>query len=227
MPNPVSEGLQEARRVRAKLGVDSLQAIDPGVVARRLGLQVVRRRLRAAPLSGIHMYDEELGKHLILVNSGQPALRQRFTLAHEIGHARFDRETIVEDVENLESTPQEKRANAFASELLLPEAAVKRWQPHAPWGTDIDDVARLALAFGVSLQVAAWKLHNVKLVPDARALIDRSVEVDLKLRSRLREPGDNETEYPTEYVELVKDGVARELISRGRAAELLAQDEDL
>ena len=173
------------------------------------------------------MYDEELGQHLILVNSGQPAFRQRFTLAHEIGHARFDRDTIVENVESPDSTPQEKRANAFASELLLPEAGVKRWQPQAPWGSDIDDVARMALHFGVSFQVASWKLQNAGLVADARALIDRTSELDPQLRSQLRKPGDNETEYPDDFVELVKAGVDRELVSRGRAAELLATDEVL
>src|ERR1700722_13802187 len=126
MPNPVTDGLREARAVRRALGLDPSQPIDPGVVANRLGIIVVRRALRSHRLSGMHLYDSEADAHFVLVNSAQRLFRQRFTLSHEIGHARFDRETIVESVQANAITPEEKRANAFAAELLMPERAMTR-----------------------------------------------------------------------------------------------------
>jgi Zn-dependent peptidase ImmA (M78 family) len=226
VPNPVTEGLNGARAVRRELGYDPLQPIDPSVVARRLGLLVVRRPLRAAALWGMHLYDEAVDDHLILINSSQQAFRQRFTLAHEIGHARFDRVTIVESLDRADSAPEEKRANAFASELLMPEAAVKKWLPERPWGEDIDEIARLAIHFGLSLEATLWKLFNAALIEDVEKLRDKRASLAPDLRAALRTGGDGTTEYPERYTELVKAGVDRGLVSRGRAAELLATEED-
>jgi Zn-dependent peptidase ImmA (M78 family) len=226
VPNPVTEGLAGARTVRRELGYDPLQPIDPSAVARRVGLLVVRRPLRSSALWGMHLYDSELDEHLVLVNSSQQAMRQRFTLAHEIGHARFDRETIVESPARADSTPEEKRANAFASELIMPEAAVKRWIPNQSWGDDVDEVGRLAVHFGLSFEATLWRLFNAGLLKDIETLKARRNELAADIRARLREPGDGLTEYPERYTELVKAGVARGLVSRGRAAELLAADED-
>ena len=175
----------------------------------------------------MHQYDAELDEHLVLINSSQRALRQRFTLAHEIGHARFDRFTIVESLDRTDSTPEEKRANAFAVELLMPEAAVKKWIPSRPWGTDLDEIARLALHFGVSYEATLWKLHNAGLISDVPRLLDLRTHVSSELRADLRAAGDGTTHYPERYTELVKEGVARGLVSRGRAAELLAVDDEL
>ncbi|MFC6091533.1 ImmA/IrrE family metallo-endopeptidase [Saccharothrix lopnurensis] len=53
---------------------------------------------------------------VVLLNSGTPGDRQRFTLAHELGH-------MV-----MHSTPhpdQEKQANRFAAELLMPAADIR------------------------------------------------------------------------------------------------------
>ena len=227
MPNPVTEGLQEARALRRSLNFDAMQPIEPGQVALQLGIIVVRRPLRSSALWGIHLYDEFLKRHLVLLNSAQPTLRQRFTLAHEIGHARFDRATLVEDLAQQESTPEEKRANAFAAELLMPETAAKRWIPAHPWGENIDDVADLALHFGASFQMTAWRLQTAGLVDSAQNLIDRLPELATRLRAALRKPGDSETEYPLEYVSLVEQGLQRGLVSRGRAEELLSVNEDL
>src|ERR1700685_1628579 len=111
MANPVTEGIREARAVRARAAVPPPQTIDPGAVATILGIVVVRRPLRSAVLSGIHLYDGAADSHFILVNSAQRVARQRFTLAHEIGHARFDHATIVESLPAPPANPEEKRAN--------------------------------------------------------------------------------------------------------------------
>lgn len=63
----------------------------------------------------------------IIVNNERPKKRQRFTLAHEIGHVLipwhmgtiFD-VTDVNSVDGLEYWSMEAEANAFATELLMP-----------------------------------------------------------------------------------------------------------
>jgi Zn-dependent peptidase ImmA (M78 family) len=54
----------------------------------------------------------------IEVPSRDPPLRQRFTVAHELGHATL-RHDVPEDRIEVE-------ANAFAAELLLPRAALRQ-----------------------------------------------------------------------------------------------------
>jgi|GEM_PF-504126 len=225
-PNPVTQGISEARAVRRELGVDPFQPLDPTAVARRLGILLVRRPLRSAVLSGMHAYDQSLDSHFILVNSTQRIIRQRFTTAHEIGHARFDRDTIVESLPASDVSPQEKRANAFAGELLMPEAAVKKWNPVLPWGEDVNDIARLAVHFGLSFEATIWRLYNAQRIEDPAVMKARRDEIAADLRRTLREPGDGATEYPEQYIELIKEGVSRSLVSRGRAAELLASGDE-
>lgn len=64
----------------------------------------------------------------IFVNIDMPKKRQRFTLAHEIGHVVipwhtgtiFDLTTITESDSTIEYWEMEQEANAFATELLMP-----------------------------------------------------------------------------------------------------------
>jgi Zn-dependent peptidase ImmA (M78 family)/transcriptional regulator with XRE-family HTH domain len=53
---------------------------------------------------------------LVLLNLGTPAERQRFTLAHELGHM------VMHHVPHKD---QEKQANAFAAELLMPAKLIR------------------------------------------------------------------------------------------------------
>ena len=60
------------------------------------------------------------GKHMIVISKGWPGDRQRFTLAHELGHIvlanRLNKSIEMDD---------EKAANRFAGAFLLPKYAIK------------------------------------------------------------------------------------------------------
>ena len=68
-----------------------------------------------------------VGGELLWVNGNQYAPRQRFTLAHEFGHAwighdgRLEPDT-VETLSGRTTNPYEVQANAFAAEFLVPKA---------------------------------------------------------------------------------------------------------
>ncbi|MBB1428227.1 ImmA/IrrE family metallo-endopeptidase [Shewanella sp. SG44-2] len=67
-------------------------------------------------------------KTRIYVNSEMPVKRQRFTLAHEIGHVIipwhtgtiFDLTTITQNDSSVDYWEMEQEANSFATELLMP-----------------------------------------------------------------------------------------------------------
>ncbi|MEZ8274056.1 ImmA/IrrE family metallo-endopeptidase [Vibrio splendidus] len=85
-------------------------------------------------IDGVSAYLKVAGKRpQIFVNNDMPAKRQRFTLAHEIGHVVipwhtgtiFDVTVINESDNNIEYWEIEKEANAFATELLMPSSWVE------------------------------------------------------------------------------------------------------
>ncbi|MFC0268024.1 ImmA/IrrE family metallo-endopeptidase [Kushneria aurantia] len=86
--------------------------------------------------------------------------RRRFTMAHELGHVLMGH--VQPGVEprrdtnfNAYGDPLETGANAFAAELLMPEAEIRR---HAHSATD---VRHLAGIFGVSTSAISNRLKNL------------------------------------------------------------------
>ena len=116
----------------------------------------------------------------IIINSDKPAKRQYFTLAHEMGHYWLHREDLVDepgsgfvDLKDAESmsvflrpdrTPgisklarQEREANTFAAEILMPEEEVREFFKISG---DIEDTAA---AFNVSTVAMAIRLEKLGL----------------------------------------------------------------
>jgi hypothetical protein len=100
--------------------------------------------------------------------AGSPG-RRRFTIAHEVGHwicqvleGRW-RPVFCRAVEVPTDggyPPEEREANVFAAELLLPESTVRHAFPTN------DSVAAMAALFSVSQEAMHWRLYNFGLVSD-------------------------------------------------------------
>lgn len=160
-----------ARRVAHEL-LQQAQIAQPPVPVRRLA-RMVGAEVHLAPYQG-----ELAGSAIrtpqgmiIGVNAGQPATRQRFTIAHEIGHLllhpgrpllldeklrvsrRDERSSMATDVEEME-------ANQFAAELLMPEVFVRR-DVETSLPLDIETeifIAELARRYAVSPQAMTIRL---------------------------------------------------------------------
>lgn len=132
------------------------------------------------------------GKTIIGVNSRHSKTRQRFTIAHEIGHLvlhdhdklYLDRDFPVRLRDERSSQavdPDEIAANAFAAELLMPADMLKRdlrdvvtrnAERHAVDYEDEETIRRLAERYQVSLQAMIFRLVNLGLIdqaPDLRS----------------------------------------------------------
>lgn len=106
------------------------------------------------------------GKPAIAVlNKAKPISRQRFTLAHELGHIflshaqrdAYDPEEIREDQNTFTETSKpsrEKEADAFASELLIPSERLKENV------ADINNIEKLADIFQVSRAAVTLAVAN-------------------------------------------------------------------
>jgi Zn-dependent peptidase ImmA (M78 family) len=159
-------GAKRARETRAELGVGSTAPIGCllSVVEGRLGVPVV---LVALP-DGIAGCCWRLGADVVLwVNGLQAPVRQRFTLAHELGHVHcgHDGTMAVDTFETLAgrtTDAREVQANAFAAELLAPADGVRALLDGEP---TLDDVVLVAARFGISTIAALYRLNTLGLAP--------------------------------------------------------------
>ena len=98
---------------------------------------------------------------VIYFRAGDPAVRQRFTIAHEIGHAVLHKGKNLVDYRMNIDTPRdlcEIEANNFAAELLMP---AEFFGP--VWESRDEDVQRVATHFGVSTDAARFRAINLGL----------------------------------------------------------------
>lgn len=136
-------------------------------VAEGEGFTIIREYLDS-DLSGF--YVKEMGVPTIGVNVAHAPVRQRFTIAHELGHAllhaneHYDREFRRDHMSSSAVDPDEMDANAFAASLLMPADWVReKWAET----TDLLDdqwLGRTARQFGVSSQSLMYRLENLTLL---------------------------------------------------------------
>lgn len=145
-------------------------------IAHSLGVQV-----RYAPfegdISGMVYRDGE--RIIIGVNSLHHLNRQRFTIAHEIGHVllhegisvhidRAFKVNLRNDISSMAVNKEEIEANRFAAELLMPEFMLTS-DLHGQ-EIDFEDeewIEKLAESYRVSLQALTFRLVNLGLVKPA------------------------------------------------------------
>lgn len=109
--------------------------IDVLAVAKEFGVFVYSARL-AEDVSGALVRDPSYGSpsgFVILVDRNEPSVRQRFTAAHELGHYVLHRALVGDRLEdnyllrsNGLSNRQEREANKFAAELLMPAKLISK-----------------------------------------------------------------------------------------------------
>lgn len=107
-------------------------------------------------------YLPKRGQHFIFLQSTDFPTRQRFTLAHELGHHRLRHRGRIDDDSDIgrdSSDPQEQQANYFASEFLMPIEAASTWlADHCDGSPALRDVVLMAGEFHVSPPAALYRL---------------------------------------------------------------------
>jgi Zn-dependent peptidase ImmA (M78 family) len=169
---------QEADRVRLAAGALDLP-VDVELVARHLSIPVLYEPFQGEKndISGILYRDAD--RTVIGVNSANTWTRQRFTIAHEIGHyllhkgqrgLHVDRTVYLQFRDERSATAVDRdeiQANAFAAELLMPRSALTSdlLRAHAERSNTEDEfIDQLAKTFGVSRQAMNYRLVNVGIL---------------------------------------------------------------
>ena len=138
-------------------------------IAKALGVEV-QETPAEDELSGF-LYRDQKKPALIGVNANHPPNRRSFTVAHELGHyllhdfrdVHVDREFKVwlrSDASSKGTDIEEKEANLFAAELLMPARFVARDVERIDTIDLLDEevLQELAAKYGVSLQAMTFRL---------------------------------------------------------------------
>lgn len=141
--------------------------VDPERIARELGVSVMGAPEQPSDLSGALVLRGDLA--LILYNRGDRENRQRFTIAHELGHLLMhtkvgqDNVMFRDDRSSKGTIPREIQANSFAAALLIPERAVRQRVKEPITFLHDDDVEALAHEFVVSPLTMSYRLQDLNL----------------------------------------------------------------
>jgi len=150
---------------------------------------------------------------VMAVSEGKPGDRQRFSLAHELGHLILD---VPDSVE------KESAANRFAGAFLVPAqtAALELGEGRRRLGPY--ELHLLKHKYGLSMQAWVYRAKDLGLIsPSAAASFFRYFRQQGWHRE---EPGDAyPSEEPQRLKRLVLRALAEDLITESRAAELLGR----
>jgi Zn-dependent peptidase ImmA (M78 family) len=222
-------GVDHARRAREDLGL----AMDLPVPDVLEAVEAI-----GAPVAVLTLADGVAGAWVagsIFVNGTQWLVRQRFTLAHELGHVRMGHGPVVDHPAAFsggESAPDEVQANVFAAEFLVPLAAVKA-RVQAP--VSLEEVVLLACEFGVSAQMVRIRLQTAGVLRDDALTRKLDAEIHEGLHRRLEEllgcepPSDSLSELRLPRLPSRPSALAAHLagdISLGRLAEAAGRSVD-
>jgi len=151
---------------------------------------------------------------VIVISSHQPGDRQRFTLAHELGHL------ILHD--RLDSNwDEEKACNHFAGAFLLPQESILEHLGQKRRALEDQELFMLKHEFGISMMAILSRSRQCGIISEG---LQKSYYIRFnKLRWRTEEPG---TPYPKEDTYLFKQltyrALGEEYIGESKAAELLS-----
>jgi Zn-dependent peptidase ImmA (M78 family) len=168
---PARRPEREAQRLLERFGITAVP-VDVEALAGALGARIRRQRLSHS-ISGLLYRDAD--QIVIGVNERQPKRRQRFTVAHEVGHLAMHpgrpllldasvRVNWRDDDSAAASDREEIEANTFAAAILMPASLVRReldalLSGPASSKKDLDQIIKhMADRFEVSTQAMHFRL---------------------------------------------------------------------
>ncbi|NYE95880.1 Zn-dependent peptidase ImmA (M78 family) [Psychromicrobium silvestre] len=185
-PEEVAQGLRKRLALAPGPLPDIVQVLE------QAGMAVVRRDLGSTQIDAIVSWPEG-DWPLVLLGNHAPGDRQRFTLAHELGHAIMHQ---------LPSEYQEQEADRFASEFLMPLQDIRSELKEI----SIPSLARLKSRWQVSMAALLRRARDIGTITEARykALI---IEMS-RAGYRKREPVDIIVAGPQQIPEAIKRRLA-------------------
>lgn len=175
--------------VRAAWGVPTGPVVHLVRTLERRG--IVLTRLPGVDAETIDAFSAALhGRPVIVLSHKGNPMRQRFSVAHELGHLLLHPEPAPG------SRVHEREANTFAAELLMPAAEIR---DRLPSPVDVTTLKEVADGYGVSVAALAYRGKDLGVYGEST--LRRIMTILTKLGWRTDEPVSSR--YPGERPELL------------------------
>lgn len=150
---------------------------------------------------------------IIVVRGGIPGDRQRFDLAHELGHMLLDVDEAVDE---------EKAAHRFTGAFLVPKPKVYEELGRNRQHLSVKELLILKQKYGLSMQAWIYRAQDLGIISQSKF---RQMFIEIRKRNwHKEEPGEPvEQERSQRLKQLVLRALAEDVITRPRAEELLRQ----
>ena len=147
---------------------------------------------------------------VVVCSTGKSVERQRFTIAHELGHLVLDIPSTI---------PEEKACHRFAGAFLAPGAELIREVGRRRHNFGFAELIEIKRMFGISAAALVMRMRDLGIINEATLrTIFRGI--GSSWRSEEPHPLDRE-ELPTRFRRLCLRALAENEISDSKAAELL------
>jgi len=208
------EDAAECTRTEWELGLNPIPHLIDTFEAR--GLNVITTAVeKQAKFDGLAA--EINGLPFLIVSSKWPGDRQRFTLAHELGHRLLSGRLAPE-------LNEETACNHFAGAFLVPKKMVLEVLGVKRHSFELQELALLKQEFGMSMQSILYRAYQCDVID--KGLHKRLFMAFSKKGWRKNEPGEP---YPSEESLLFRQLVFRALgegyLGSSKAAELLCESQ--
>lgn len=200
--------LSPAEQLLQNLGITEPDEIDVEVIAWSVGAWVRYRPLPQGDARIVGIGD----RAIITVDDRASRVRQRFSVAHELGHwhHHHGQRLLCHDASgNAQADTCEREADRYAADLLMPRSMLAPSMAEAPMSIALmDGIARL---FQVSILAAALRLADIHAgrfalivdEPDGHRWFRRSAALPkgwhLRLDARMDEQGGKPGSQPKQW----------------------------
>ncbi len=200
------EQAADTLRTRWRLGLDPIENLVD--VLEMHGIKV--GLLETSPRFDALTFECSDGRPVIALNKRMSGDRQRFTLAHELGH-------IVLDIQG--DLDEEQAGNQFAGAFLVPAEMARAELNGQRTRLDVYELYRLKHKYGMSMQAWCYRAKNLGIIQDSQFVHLQKMFAAKDWRKQ--EPGNQVSpEHPTQMELLISRAVSEKRITRRRAEEL-------
>ena len=152
-----------ALNVRDTLGLNEDEPIRDicSLLETRAGIIVYTKEFFSDSFFGLSLIDNNK-KRIIVVNTWNKISveRRKYTVAHELGHLLLHSKSYTEPQKE-ENKAEEKQADVFASNFLMPQSAfLQEWNKYDNYDF-IEKVIKVKQTFGISYQVVLYRLSEI------------------------------------------------------------------
>lgn len=191
------------------LGLEPLNGLVETLESK--GVKIVLLDWEADDFDGCSLWMNETIP-VIVVSKSWPGDRQRFTIAHELGHLLLDRINP--------RLKEEIVANRFAGAFLIPEEAARTELGFSRQSFSVTELVELKQRYGASMGCWLHRAADLGIITQSKY---KTIMITLNQYGwRKKEPGDQlPSEKPRRFERIVYKTLIEGIIGEGKAAELL------